>query len=320
MELNTTIVSEFLYSSTSFLALPFEKSFSPEAYTAFAHNNYPICVSILIVYYLFFTYGKKYMDNGTIFSVATNTSGAINAASTATTSVNDITNAPPVVKAKGIAPFDLKYQLAIWNAFLCLFSFLGMCRTVPYLVANILENDYVQTVCSSPVANPRPWGKGPCGFWVMLFIFSKVPELIDTVFLVLRKKPVIFLHWYHHMTVLLFCWNAYASQAGSGLYFVAMNYSVHALMYGYYCLQALDSCPKSFPTILITISQITQMVIGTGVVISCWYFKLNNVTCHNDESNLVVGGIIYASYLYLFVEFFVKRYGPGNKKRDKKID
>ena len=319
MELDTKFVSDFLYSSTSFLALPFEQTFDPEAYTTFADNNYPICVGILISYYLFFTQGKKFMDNGTIFTYVTSTAKTTTAADT--TSMNDIANTTPVVAPRGIAPFNLKYQLAIWNAFLCLFSFLGMCRTVPYLVANILENDYVDTVCTSPVASSHPWGKGPCGFWVMLFIFSKIPELIDTVFLVLRKKPVIFLHWYHHMTVLLFCWNAYASKAGSGLYFVAMNYSVHALMYGYYCLQALDACPKSFPTILITISQITQMVIGTGVVMSCWYFKLNNVTCHNDESNLVIGGIIYASYLYLFVEFFVKRYGPGNKKnKDKKID
>jgi hypothetical protein len=27
-------------------------------------------------------------------------------------------------------PFDLKYILAAWNAFLCIFSFIGMCKTV----------------------------------------------------------------------------------------------------------------------------------------------------------------------------------------------
>ena len=45
--------------------------------------------------------------------------------------------------------------------------------------------------------------------WVSFFIFSKIPELVDTVFLVLQKKPVIFLHWFHHVTVLLYCWHAY---------------------------------------------------------------------------------------------------------------
>lgn len=158
----------------------------------------------------------------------------------------------------------------------------------------------------------------------MLFIFSKIPELIDTVFIVLRKKPLIFLHWYHHVTVLLFCWSAYATLAGSGLYFVAMNYTVHAMMYGYYCLQALNMCPKSFPAYLITLSQISQMFVGTGVCVSAWYFMLSGKSCNNDLSNLVAGALMYGSYLYLFCEFAYKRYGPGNKAKKasaiKKID
>ena len=42
--------------------------------------------------------------------------------------------------------------------------------------------------------------------WTYLFTMSKVPELMDTVFIVLRKQPLIFLHWYHHITVLIFTW------------------------------------------------------------------------------------------------------------------
>ena len=214
--------------------------------------------------------------------------------------------------------FDLRYPLAAWNGLLSTFSTIGMMRTVPHLVASILSQNYSDTVCTAPIVS---WGKGTTGFWVMLFIFSKVPELIDTVFIILRKKPLIFLHWYHHVSVLLFCWNAYASIAGSGLYFVAMNYSVHALMYGYYCLQALHICPKSFPVILITMSQIGQMFVGTFVCVSAWYYMLSGKTCHNCLSNLCFGGVMYGSYLYLFVEFAVGRYGnrkgkPSAKKLD----
>ena len=183
----------------------------------------------------------------------------------------------------------------------------------------MLSNPFEETVCKIPTES---WGNGPTGLWVMLFIFSKVPELMDTVFIVLRKKPLIFLHWYHHVSVLLFCWSAYSTVAGSGLYFVAMNYTVHAMMYGYYCLQALKMCPKSFPAHLITISQITQMFVGTGVCVSGWYFKLSGATCANDFSNLTAGAIMYGSYLYLFVEFALKRYIPskGSKKLEKRID
>ena len=38
-----------------------------------------------------------------------------------------------------------------------------------------------------------------------MFMLSKFPELVDTVLLVLRGRPVPFLHWYHHITVLLYC-------------------------------------------------------------------------------------------------------------------
>ena len=54
-------------------------------------------------------------------------------------------------------------------------------------------------------------------------------ELVDTLWLTLRKAPVIFLHWYHHVTVLLYCWHSYSSQIGTGLWFAAMNYSVHSV-------------------------------------------------------------------------------------------
>jgi elongation of very long chain fatty acids protein 6 len=144
-------------------------------------------------------------------------------------------------------------------------------------------------VCAYPADT---WGSGSSGFWVTLFIFSKVPELVDTVFIVLRKKPLLFLHWYHHVTVLLFCWSSLSTMAASGLYFVAMNYTAHSLMYGYYCLKALHVCPKSFPTQLITISQILQMFVGPGVR-----------DCYNDRSNLHAGAVMYGSYLYLYLYY-----------------
>lgn len=49
-----------------------------------------------------------------------------------------------------------------------------------------------------------------------VYCLHKVPELVDTVFIVLRKRPLIFLHWYHHVTVLLFCWSSFATESGSG--------------------------------------------------------------------------------------------------------
>ena len=63
------------------------------------------------------------------------------------------------------------------------------------------------------------FGYGAVGFWLFLFVMSKFPELIDTAFIVLKKGDLIFLHWYHHITVLLFCWHSYVTRSSAGLYF-----------------------------------------------------------------------------------------------------
>jgi hypothetical protein len=208
-------------------------------------------------------------------------------------------------------PFDLRYTLAAWNLLLAVFSAWGAVKTVPEIVYNVMNLPFDRTVC-----DPAFHFGGPgTGLAVQLFILSKLPELVDTVFIVLRKKPLIFLHWYHHVTVLAFCWHSYVTESGAGLYFIAMNYTVHAVMYFYYYLMAIRSIPKWFPSWIITSMQILQMVIGTIVVGYSIYFNLAGSpnypargSCNVTTNNLVVGGLIYASYLYLFMEFAVKRY------------
>lgn len=272
--------SKWLVEFSEFQASSLELDFVPTVTVIFASDNWPLVIGIVILYLAFISIGTFVMANR---------------------------------KA-----FDMRLLLAAWNAFLCIFSFIGMYRTMPYLISMLISQSYNETVCTDP-SLPTSWGVGPSGFWVMLFIFSKIPELIDTVFIVLRKRQLIFLHWYHHVTVLLFCWSSYSTKAGSGLYFVAMNYSVHTLMYGYYCMHALRICPRSFPAVLITASQILQMLVGTGVCISCWYYKLTGHACYNDTSNLIAGALMYGSYLYLFMEFAFGRYWYIKPKATKMV-
>merc|ERR1712032_648740 len=99
------------------------------------------------------------------------------------------------------------------------------------------------------------------GVWVAFFIFSKYFELIDTAFLVLRKRKVRFLHWYHHCSVLMCCWHAYVWEVPTGIYFVAMNYSVHAIMYFYYFLAGVCKRPPKWG-LFVTVLQLLQMVVG----------------------------------------------------------
>jgi len=177
----------------------------------------------------------------------------------------------------------------------------------------------------------------PAGFWTLLFCLSKVPELVDTLFIVLRKKPVITLHWYHHFTVMLFCWQSWTTCCVNGLIFAAMNLTVHSLMYLFYCLTAFGYRPTTFAS-SITMGQISQMVVGTAVTmyvtldkvvwhpapldlsmkIPAWFYTTSPIPdggpCHVSSGNALAGFIMYGSYLALFMDFFYKAYlKPGAK-------
>jgi len=201
----------------------------------------------------------------------------------------------------------LKFLFILWNFTLSLFSWIGMYYVVPHLAEHYQAKGFFFTVCE----RPELWySKGKVGFWLEMFILSKFPELLDTVFLVLQSKKVIFLHWYHHVTVLLFCWQAYIRDAGPGLWYCAMNYSVHAFMYLYYAGMALPTTrrfTRQF-AVFITLAQIAQMVAGAFVTLSAAWWWWNGRVCHVRQSTCCLGVVMYSSYFALFVALFVDKY------------
>ena len=213
-------------------------------------------------------------------------------------------------------------RLAGWNLFLSAFSWMGFARTLPQLLHNLSTMSLRDNLCRDPQVT---YGSGSTGLWVQLFILSKFPELMDTLFIVIHKKPLIFLHWYHHITVLLYCWHSYVTKSPPGIFFVVMNYSVHACMYGYYFLMAVRMKPKWFNPIIITCFQISQMIVGIGVTLVAFYYymtdeKVGDEACHIQKENNVAAFIMYGSYLCLFLQFFIGRYFVSKKgKRGKKI-
>mgnify|MGYP001201883821 CR=1 FL=1 len=124
-------------------------------------------------------------------------------------------------------PFSLKKPLAIWNLILAVFSIMGASRTIPVFLKN-LEKGFAHSVCGDV-----SYLDGASGLWMALFIYSKFFELIDTLFLILHKRDVIFLHWFHHLTVLLYCWQAFCYGVSFGLWFATMNYVVRDVLFSF---------------------------------------------------------------------------------------
>jgi len=152
-----------------------------------------------------------------------------------------------------------------------------------------------------------------------MFTLSKVPELGDTVFIVLRKQPLIFLHWYHHVTVLLYTWYSYSDYIATARWFVCMNYLVHSVMYSYYALKALRVKVPKFIAMIITSLQLAQMVMGTAVNIWAYQVKQDGNECHVSVENIKISLAMYSSYFILFAQFFYRVYfqKPREDKRAK---
>ncbi|CAF4536860.1 unnamed protein product, partial [Didymodactylos carnosus] len=153
---------------------------------------------------------------------------------------------------------------------LAIFSIWGMIRCVPEMLYTIHKESIYYSMCD------RSNIYGITGYWIWIFSVSKVPELLDTLFIVLRKQKLIFLHWFHHATVLIYTWYSYHDWTSSGRWFVFMNYSVHALMYSYYAFRAMRFNIPKFVQQIVTIFQLSQMFVGCYVNYKAYEYKGEN--------------------------------------------
>ncbi|XP_027707664.1 elongation of very long chain fatty acids protein 3 [Vombatus ursinus] len=198
--------------------------------------------------------------------------------------------------------FNLRLPLTIWSFTLAIFSILGAVRTWKYLGAILMWGGLKSSLCHHGfITNPTA-----C-FWASLFVLSKIVEFGDTAFIILRKQQLLFLHWFHHSTVLLYTCFAYKN-GGAGAYcFMTMNYGIHAVMYSYYTVKALGLKPPQILPMIITTLQISQMFVGASVSILSFLWR-KDCACHNSKQFLFWTFAMYLAYFALFLNFFYWAY------------
>ena len=202
---------------------------------------------------------------------------------------------------KNREPFKLKRPLFIWNLTTAVFSILGASVCLPAVISSAREKGFVYTSCTSDSFYDSD-NSSVC-FWVFLFTLSKLVELGDTFFIILRKKPLILLHWYHHMSIVYITWFNFSRSASSLVHWAgAVNYTIHSVMYSYYAATSVGiRFPAAIP-LIITALQIVQMLYGFGVTI-LYYFS-----CPFDTAVVWFSVIIVLSYAVLFGNYFIRRY------------
>jgi len=205
-------------------------------------------------------------------------------------------------------PINMRYVRIVHNFIFAVFSTVGAIELLPTFIGTWQAANYSfhGTVCQGFFITQDTY------FWVHWFVLSKIFELLESLYFVLEHKPLRFLHWYHHIVTYVFSVWSLVLLNPSAIYFVWMNLVVHAVMYVYFFISSVTGRPPSWG-IIVTIGQITQMIIGVAVC-----YEVFNCEEYVDPINAWFGLLMYLSYVFLFVRFFVLKYIFGHSDSERK--
>lgn len=163
----------------------------------------------------------------------------------------------------------------------------------------------------------------------MINYYFKYWELLDTCFLVAKKKSLQFLHVFHHAATALLCFTQLGGRTSVSWVPIVANLTVHVIMYYYYFTTSAFPGYKPWYKKALTTLQISQFVIDLFIVYfaSYSYFAAEYLgwptmgNCTGTEGAALFGCAILTSYLFLFISFYRKTYKQNarNKKANSAV-
>ncbi|KJE94782.1 hypothetical protein CAOG_05364 [Capsaspora owczarzaki ATCC 30864] len=181
------------------------------------------------------------------------------------------------------------------------YVFFGMGYDV---IQNWKENNFDPSLA---VCDPELKLSKNADYWFWIFYVSKFYEYIDTILLVLRKKPVIFLHAYHHFITASIVWAAWIFPGASNWVGPITNAFVHIWMYAYY--MAADFGLSRKWGAYITKIQLTQFMGCIALWACVGLAMIPDNSCKTPAESFSWLCLQYVIFLYLFRRFDSKRNG-----------
>ncbi|KAF3317751.1 hypothetical protein TWF173_009577 [Orbilia oligospora] len=209
-------------------------------------------------------------------------------------------------------PLRLNALFQIHNVFLTFLSGSLLVLAMEQLIPILLRHGLFYGICNINSYTPK---------LVVIYYF----ELLDTVFLFLKKKPLTFLHTYHHGATALLCYTQLVGTTSVQWVPITINLFVHVVMYWYYFLSARGI--RVWWKEWITRLQIAQFIIDLVFVYFASYTYFTSTyfrwmpsagECAGEEFAAIAGMGILSSYLVLFISFYLATYKKSGKRAARK--
>ncbi|KAK3848002.1 MAG: fatty acid elongase [Linnemannia gamsii] len=212
--------------------------------------------------------------------------------------------------------FKLKHLFILHNFLLTVASGALLMLFVENLVPILARHGLFYAICDDGAWTQR------LELLYYLNYLVKYWELADTVFLVLKKKPLEFLHYFHHSMTMILCFVQLGGHTSVSWVPITLNLTVHVLMYYYYMRSAAGV--RIWWKQYLTTLQIVQFILDLGFIYFCSYTYFaftyaphlpNAGKCAGTEGAALFGCGLLSSYLLLFINFYRLTYNAKQQQQ-----
>ncbi|KAK6619059.1 hypothetical protein RUM44_003441 [Polyplax serrata] len=152
-----------------------------------------------------------------------------------------------------------------------------------------------------------------------IYFLSKISELLDTIFFVLKKKNshVSLLHVFHHAVMPCAVWVGVKFHPGGNLAFFGIpNLFVHIWMYFYYMMAAMG---PQYQKYIWWKRHITQMqLVQFGMIMI--YILVACIMCSQNRHLVTLTLVLDAAFVFLFLDFYRKAYRGKKGTKEMEIE
>ncbi|KAJ7931129.1 GNS1/SUR4 membrane protein [Mycena leptocephala] len=200
-------------------------------------------------------------------------------------------------------PLKLRRIIQAHNLLLCAVSLLLLVLMLDEIVPMVRRVGFLNAMCGGDAYTKN------LELYYRINYALKYVELLDTLFLTLKKKPLRFLHVYHHSSTIVLCYVQLKSRSSLSWVAIAPNLFVHVLMYYYYYLAAAGFRPSwKEPLTRLQITQFVAVGLSSIWALATSYFSVHHEQCATPPVAVAVGTFVISSYFVLFVHFYFTTY------------